>query len=104
MLDVSDGLLRDGARLAGASGVRLDLDPAALHADVERLGAGLGDLSEALECVLAGGEEHSLLATFPPSAADLPIGWRLIGRVSEGSGVTLDGHPQRPRGWDHFAG
>lgn len=103
MLDLSDGLLRDGARLAGASAVRLDLDLAALHADVERLVPALAP-DEALECVLAGGEEHSLLATFPAGSADLPIGWRLIGRVSEGSGVTLDGHPQRPRGWDHFAG
>ena len=30
MMDISDGLVRDGGRLAAASGVVLDLDPAAL--------------------------------------------------------------------------
>jgi thiamine-monophosphate kinase len=101
MLDVSDGLLRDGSRIAASSGVRLDLDGSALAPDVEPLAAAVGE-EAARECVLAGGEEHSLLATFP--AGDLPTGWRAIGAVAGGSGVTLDGVPQQPRGWDHFAG
>ena len=100
MIDLSDGLLRDATRLASASRVRLDLDRAALQQDVQRIVPALPP-QQALECVLAGGEEHSLLATF---SADLPAGWRLIGRVSEGSGVTLGGQPQHPRGWDHFGG
>jgi len=100
MLDLSDGLLRDAARLATASGVCLELDPAALQADVERILPAL-PADEALECVLAGGEEHSLLATF---SADPPQGWRPIGRVRAGSGVTLGGEVQEPRGWDHFGG
>ncbi|MFC8503189.1 thiamine-phosphate kinase [Pedococcus sp. NPDC057267] len=99
MLDVSDGLLRDGSRLAAASGVRLALDSALLAPDVDVLREVVGD--GALECVLAGGEEHSLLATF---RGELPAGWRALGRVDEGEGVTLDGEPQQPRGWDHFAG
>ena len=49
--------------------------------------------------MVAGGEEHSLLATF---AGELPTGWRPLGRVEAGEGVTLDGVPQAPRGWDHF--
>ncbi|MGV1008854.1 MAG: thiamine-phosphate kinase [Dermatophilaceae bacterium] len=100
MLDVSDGLLRDAARLADASGVRLDFDAVALQADVDRIVPALG-AEQALECVLAGGEEHSLLATFPGA---LPDGWRLVGRVSKGTGVTVGGTRQQPRGWDHFAG
>ena len=99
MLDVSDGLLRDGSRLAAASGVRVALDSALLAPDVDVLREVVGD--GALECVLAGGEEHSLLATFE---GELPHGWRALGRVEEGEGVTLDGEPQQPRGWDHFAG
>jgi thiamine-monophosphate kinase len=99
MLDVSDGLLRDGSRLAAASGVRVALDSALLAPDVDVLREVVGD--GALECVLAGGEEHSLLATF---GGELPPGWRALGRVEEGEGVTLDGEPQQPRGWDHFAG
>lgn len=99
MLDVSDGLLRDGSRIATASGVRLALDSTLLEPDLEVLRQAVGD--DALECVLAGGEEHSLLATF---AAELPSGWRSLGRVEAGEGVTLDGVGQEPRGWDHFAG
>lgn len=99
MLDVSDGLLRDGARIAAASGVRMALQHELLQPDLDVLGRAVGDV--ALECVLAGGEEHSLLATF---RGPLPTGWRALGRVEEGSGVTLDGVAQAPRGWDHFAG
>ncbi|GAB3444973.1 thiamine-phosphate kinase [Phycicoccus ginsengisoli] len=99
MLDVSDGLLRDGSRIAAASGVRLALDSRLLAPDVDVLEEVVG--GQALECVLAGGEEHSLLATFE---GDPPAGWRALGRVEAGEGVTLDGEPQQPRGWDHFAG
>ncbi|BAS09533.1 thiamine-monophosphate kinase [Arthrobacter sp. Hiyo4] len=37
MLDISDGLVRDGGRLAAASGVVLDLDPATLKPFAEAL-------------------------------------------------------------------
>jgi thiamine-monophosphate kinase len=97
MIDLSDGLLRDGHRVAAASGVRLALSPAGLHEDLAAVHQAVGDA--ALECVLAGGEEHSLLATF---GGDVPDGWRTIGVVEAGEGVTLDGAPQQPRGWDHF--
>jgi thiamine-monophosphate kinase len=99
MIDLSDGLLRDGSRIAAASGVRLALESALLGEDLELLARAVGDL--ALECVLAGGEEHSLLATFPGA---VPEGWRRIGHVVAGAGVTLDGEPQTARGWDHFGG
>jgi thiamine-monophosphate kinase len=100
MLDISDGLLRDGSRIAAASGVRVDLSSTALAQDIDGLATVVGQ-DASRECVLAGGEEHSLLATF---AGDVPDGWRAIGAVSEGAGITLDGEPQQPSGWDHFAG
>jgi thiamine-monophosphate kinase len=98
MIDLSDGLLRDGHRIAGASGVRLALSPTGLHDDQVALEPVVGDA--AWDCVLAGGEEHSLLATF---AGTVPDGWRTIGVVEAGEGVTLDGAVQQVRGWDHFA-
>ena len=99
MIDLSDGLLRDGHRIAEASGVRIALSPAGLHDDLAALQEVVAEA--AWECILAGGEEHSLLATF---ARGVPDGWRTIGVVEAGEGATLDGAVQQPRGWDHFAG
>ena len=42
MIDLTDGLLRDACRVAAASGVRVDLDSAALAADVGRLEPAVG--------------------------------------------------------------
>lgn len=102
MLDLSDGLAIDAARIAKASGVVIDFDSAELGADPE--------------LALGGGEDHSLLATFPPGAA-LPGEFRRIGRVVElietnaqdgeilqGSQILLDGRPQPVTGWDPFTG
>ncbi|MCU1515493.1 MAG: thiamine-monophosphate kinase [Pseudarthrobacter sp.] len=108
MLDISDGLLRDGARLAGASNVELDLDPQAL----KQLADGLATAAELLNTdpmgwVLAGGEDHGLLATFPPEV-QLPPGFTAIGSVqavgdNERPGVRIAGHTADTGGWDHFA-
>ncbi|MEW1954133.1 thiamine-phosphate kinase [Terrabacter sp. NPDC080008] len=104
MLDLSDGLLRDGGRIAGASRVVVDLDLEALVPDVDVLADVLG-AEQALDCVLAGGEEHSLLATFP--AGTLPEGWRGIGTVraareGEAPAILVDGRVVTHTGWDHF--
>ena len=104
MLDISDGLLRDGGRLARASEVVVEVEAATLVDDVASLTGALG-VSVALECVLAGGEEHSLLATFPPGR--MPPGWRRIGRVrapvpGETPRVLVDGELVAHVGWDHF--
>jgi thiamine-monophosphate kinase len=56
-----------------------------------------------MEWVLTGGEDHAFIATFPADEP-LPEGWRQIGTVGEGAGVTVDGAPRRGRaGWDSFA-
>lgn len=105
MMDVSDGLLRDGGRMARASGMHLNLDPAALATDSADL-AELATLcrTDSLAWVLTGGEDHGLLATFPPGVA-LPAPFRVIGTVHEGPAQVTYGGAQPPVsgiGWDHF--
>lgn len=111
MLDVSDGLVRDAERLARASGVRLELDDAALRGMAEALAPLVGP-EEALRQVLRGGEEHELLATFP-SADAVPAGWVRLGRAASARGgagadpgVWWAGRRLDPStgGWDHFGG
>jgi thiamine-monophosphate kinase len=86
MLDLSDGLALDARRVAGASGVALDLASALVGS------------REALD----GGEDHSLLATFPPHT-ELPGGFRAIGAVVYGEGLLVDGQPYDHRGgWDPY--
>jgi thiamine-monophosphate kinase len=56
----------------------------------------------ALEWMLTGGEDHSLVAAFPAGTA-LPPRWRVVGEVRAGQGVLVDGHPHAgPGGWEHF--
>jgi thiamine-monophosphate kinase len=106
MLDLSDGLLRDGGRVARASGVVVDLDPVLLEPHVGLLEAVLGR-EAALDCVLAGGEEHSLLAAFPPGG--VPDGWHRLGGIrtpapGERPGILVAGRAVSHTGWDHFRG
>ncbi|QFG70274.1 thiamine-phosphate kinase [Ornithinimicrobium pratense] len=106
MIDVSDGLVRDGDRVARASGVVLELAKEAVAALADRLAPAVG--GSALGCVLGGGEEHELLACFP---GEPPAGWTVLGRVIDlpaggAPGVVLGGSCLDPRtgGWDHFGG
>lgn len=87
MMDVSDGLVLDARRIATASGVAIDFDLAAV-----------GSID-----ALTGGEDHAMLACFPPRAT-VPSGFRVIGRVAPGDGVLVDGVQFDARGgWDPFA-
>ncbi|WP_310530241.1 thiamine-phosphate kinase [Nocardioides sp.] len=102
MIDISDGLLAEARHLAEESGVAIDVRRKAfdLAEPLVAVGAALG--VEPLQFVLGGGDDHALLATFP-SAAGVPEGWQVIGTVSEGEGVTVDGGAyEGPTGWTHF--
>lgn len=104
MLDVSDGLLRDLSRVCEASGVQADLESARLQVDVDHLAAPARESGgNAWDWVLGGGEDHALLACFPPGTA-VPRLFRRIGTVRAGRPVVLvDGAlPRSPPGWDHF--
>jgi len=127
MIDVSDGLLADLGHIADASAVTLDIGSSSLvtagplseaaaflgrensnskkSASYRTVpGSPLADIP--LEWALTGGEDHSLVATFPAST-QLPSRWRVIGQVRAaagvGVGVTVDGAPHAgPGGWQHF--
>ena len=67
---------------------------------LQAVGAALG--ADPMQFILGGGDDHSLLATFP-DAASVPSGWQVIGEVREGEGVTVDGGTyDGPTGWTHF--
>jgi thiamine-monophosphate kinase len=87
MLDISDGLASDAARLADASGVRLELDAAHLP-----LARGVAEAATALgiepaELAATGGEDFELCACVPPEAraAAEAAGLTWIGRVAGGA-------------------
>jgi len=87
MIDISDGLLADCAHLAEASEVTINVDPYALLIPDELRAASSAFNVDPLTWVLAGGDDHALLATFPADAS-LPEGFLVIGKVEEA------GHPQ----------
>jgi thiamine-monophosphate kinase len=94
-IDVSDGLGRDAAHVARASGVHLVLNESAipLHDGVVEAQAALGDDLLAF----SGGEDFALLATVGPGRVDdlrralSRVGESLdvVGHVEEGEGVTF---------------
>jgi thiamine-monophosphate kinase len=102
MTDVSDGLLADLGHIAEGSGVIIDLAADALQPDVDAVTAAATAAGvEPLSLVLAGGEDHALVACFPGAA---PSGWRVIGTVAAGAPqVRVDGRPWTgSAGWQSF--
>ncbi len=107
MIDLSDGLLADLGHLAQAGGVAIDVRSGSLPVaePLQAVGAALG--ADPLSFVLGGGDDHALVATFPPAV--VPAGWTVIGAVTEaaedarGGSVTVDGAAyDGERGWRHF--
>lgn len=99
MADVSDSVLIQAEQIAEASGVQLALDQSLISQASEF--ADLSSLADELKVdvfqwILAGGEDHALLAT----GVNLP-GIR-IGSVLEGSGVSGVEMKKAPVSWSHF--
>jgi len=103
MMDLSDGLAQDGARMARAASVQLCLDAGALP-----LAGGCS-----VDQALFDGEDFELLCAFPPATltparrdAYAAAGYRplhVIGDVRAGEPcVLLDGRELPAGGFDHF--
>jgi len=117
LMDVSDGLALDLARIAAASRVRIDLERVPVHPDAHRAARRSGRSARAH--ALEDGEDHELLATLPPGAWSLLRrtarrrlpGLEVVGRVRRGQGLWLadadDAQPLRrwsgAGGWIHGA-
>jgi thiamine-monophosphate kinase len=106
MLDISDGLARDAHRIAKASGVTIQInskDLQGFEAGVEQAAMRLA--VSASDWVRFGGEDHSLLATFPEGVV-IPREFKPIGLVVEQTDhlVTLDGIELQQNGWDSIRG
>ena len=99
MADVSDSILIQAEQIAAASGVQLVLDQSLISVapEFEELSQLASELKvDVLHWILAGGEDHVLLAT----GVNLP-GVR-IGSVAQGSGVTGVEIKMTPVSWSHF--
>ncbi|MBM7050934.1 thiamine-phosphate kinase [Rothia sp. ZJ1223] len=117
MMDISDGPLRDAARIAAASQVSLNFSSQALEpfiAPLVPVAKLLQDTDEALEhgtpyelaqkWVLTGGENHGLLATFS-RVDEMPADFVQVGTCfayDKNQPVTVDGAVYAGQGWDHF--
>jgi thiamine-monophosphate kinase len=111
MMDCSDGLSTDIARLARASGCGARIDDVPVDPAAAAVAAQLG--MDPQRYALAGGEEFELLVAVRKRdfgrlayrfAARFGGPLYRIGALVQGSGVDFAGSPLSPSGWDHLAG
>ena len=99
MADVSDSILVQAEQIAVASGVQIAIDQVAISkaAEFVELAALADELNvDVFQWILAGGEDHALLAT----GENLP-GIR-IGSAIAGSGLSGLDMKMAPVSWSHF--
>ncbi len=110
LMDVSDGLLLDAARMARASGVVIDIDSADIVVPEAIASAAAAYNLDPLQWILGGGDDHAFLGAFSADAQP-PEGFTRIGRVvsAEECGdvpagaVLVNGRRSEvPAGFEHF--
>jgi thiamine-monophosphate kinase len=113
MMDVSDGLLIDAARMGEASGAAMEIDLGLVPLSEAFLSA-LGDDRPARFAAATAGDDFELLFAASPEqervllavSAELGLPLTRIGRFSEGTGLTIlhQGEPTplpERLGWEH---
>jgi thiamine-monophosphate kinase len=110
MMDLSDGLSTDLARLCAASGVGALVDSIPIHPGAHRLAEATGDDPE--RWALDGGEDFELLVTVAKRAFEPLAAWLRaasgtvllrVGTITAEPGIRrADGTAIPPSGWDHL--
>ncbi len=93
MMDVSDGVLIDAARMASASGVAVEIALDQLPLSAEVRASNSDDLALRLAAATAGDDYQLLFAA--PTGSMLPVSATAIGRFGEGHGLSLLNQGQR---------
>jgi len=105
MMDLSDGLSIDAARMAEASGCGIELDEAALLRIASQAARSAPGPRSVLEHVLHDGEDFELLYACKSTSAH---GGEKIGRAIKKKGLWLVRNDRRekikPLGWQHAIG
>jgi len=98
LMDLSDGIASDAARIAEQSGCKLAIE-------VERLPLAPRLDEVGGEPFWALGEDYELLAALALEDAEAS-GFAIVGRCEVGAGaeLLLDGRPIEVEGWSHFRG
>jgi thiamine-monophosphate kinase len=109
MIDISDGLVADLEHIARGSGVCIELDTKKIALPEELVSTAAAFGVDPMGWTLAGGDDHAIVATFPPKKR-MPRGFTAIGKVAPAPvGVVLidgaayaDAYEQVP-GFRHFS-
>jgi thiamine-monophosphate kinase len=112
LIDISDGVVQDGGRIAEASGVGLAFTAASVAMDPALMDVSMETGDSVPDIVFYGGEDYELGAAIAPDncgelmkAFEKEFGYRafILGEFTEAdTGILVDGHPPEFTGHDHF--
>ena len=87
MMDISDGLLLDAERMAKASAVGISIDLSAIPLSMQYQ-KQRGNAQDSRLQAASWGDDYELLFAAPSSAV-IPVNANVMGKVTEGAGLTL---------------